>query len=394
MANPVFSIIAIEDDESIISTIREFAEATDVAFEAFSGPHTLDIERLHHADIILLDLQLEEHDGLDVISMLAKHNVQTPIILCSGMEQNILNATRDLLLDKNLICNGELKKPFTYYDFVHAISKLDAAVGEKSTNTIPAVSAALSDQDIYDALKNNWFTVYYQPQIQPQSGELTGIECLARLAHPVKGLYGPFDFLPRVIELDVMEAFTEQVIQIGLAELGTLHLNDDVIFSFNLDANSIKADFLAWLLNYLSEHAIPPSKLCLEVTELSALDINSEVKSTLTKLRIRGISLSLDDFGTGYSTIQELNELPFNELKIDRSFVASMATREASVAIIRSTIDLADRLNFRVVAEGAETIEQVNQLLDLGCTCIQGFYYSKPMPIDELRMYCNKSKNT
>ncbi|MDM7861889.1 EAL domain-containing protein [Alteromonas sp. ASW11-36] len=393
MPEKSFRIVAVEDDTNITGILNEFAAASDISFHSFSGLDTICIEDLHAADLIFLDLQLDHHDGIDVILALDQNKVKTPIILCSGMDINVINASKDLLTEHGLTCFGQLQKPFSYEQFLEAINAIEGGQSRNVKPSVPTTQRSLSNQDITNALERHWFTAHYQPQIDPVSGKITGVECLARLNHPERGLFNPFEFIQRIKELGLMDIFTKQIIQVGLKELCTAPLPKGTMFSFNLDAFSINTRFLVWLLDCLIEYAIPPNNICLEITELSALEINSEVKSILTKLRIRGFSLSLDDFGTGFSTIQELNELPFNEVKIDRSFVTSMLTKDSSEAIVRSTIDLAKRLSYRVVAEGAETSEQVIMLKQFGCHDIQGFYYCKPKSIEQFILFCeNQAK--
>lgn len=392
MVRKAFSIVAIEDDVNVVATINDFAIATEIEFTAFSGLDTLSIDALNNADLILLDLQLEHHDGIDVIRELDHSNVKTPIILCSGMDINVINASRDLLKEHNLTCYGQLQKPFSYAQLLEAISVIEDSKSAKPAAKVNRPTPLLTNQDIADAIDQQWFTVYYQPQINPSTGHISGIECLARMNHPEKGICGPYEFISQIKEFGLMDTFTKQIIKKGLKELSRAPVSKDTIFSFNLDAHSINSSFLMRLLDCLIEFAIPPSKICLEITELSALEINAEVKSILTKLRIRGFSLSMDDFGTGYSTIQELNELPFNEVKIDHSFVMSMETKDSSKAIVRSTIELAERLNYRVVAEGVETREQAVLLNEFGCQDVQGYYYCRPKPIVEFSVFCEQQE--
>lgn len=389
----VNNIVVIDDDPNMIDILSQYADITGAKTLAYSGPDDLDVDALTYSDLIFLDLLLQFHDGLDILKLMHDHNVQTPVVIFSGMDDGIISSTQDLLSDYGLQYAGTLTKPFTLAQFESVINFSSQGSCPKQLDGQPSV-AKLNEEDISYALKNSGIEVVYQPQIDTVQNRYVGIECLARLRHPTLGLCLPNQFIDVVNESGQMEALTKVVIKQALDSLRNTRLPEKSIISFNVAPENLSLMFVAWLLDCTMDYGIEPSKISLEITEMSALELNKEVRTILTKLRIRGFNISLDDFGTGYSTIQELNELPFNELKIDRSFIMTLDEKETSNAIVQYTIDLASKLDYRLVAEGVETRQQMEKLQAMGCSNMQGFLFSRPISLDKLESFIAQTQGS
>ena len=159
----------------------------------------------------------------------------------------------------------------------------------------------------------------------------------------------------------------------------------DINLSVNISVDSLdRLDLPEYIVNCAQQHQLDVSKIMLEITESRLMQDITSALDILTRLSLKGIGLSIDDFGTGYSSMEQLQRVPFKELKIDRSFVNSALHNRAARAILESSVELAQKLNMTIVAEGVETDENLSMVHDLGCTSAQGYFIGKPMPGDEL----------
>ena len=249
-----------------------------------------------------------------------------------------------------------------------------------------AMHRASTEHDLHQALEHGDLWLSYQPKVALDDGDLIGFEALARWNHPTRGLVPPAEFIPvaedsgliSAIGLWALEAACRQAVQWRL-------LNNDlsVPVSVNLAARQLAdpmlPDIVAQILETTGARA---GDLVLEVTESAVLSDIEGVSKRLRRLRDAGVHISIDDFGTGYSSLSYLQQLPIDELKIDRSFVCRLPFEASSTAIIGSVIDLAHAIGLTVVAEGVETIEQLDALRTLRCDLAQGFYLARPEPAD------------
>ena len=238
------------------------------------------------------------------------------------------------------------------------------------------------------ALERDELVVHYQPVVDVLTSRATGFEALVRWNHPERGMVPPAEFIPvaeetgliRDIDLWVMRTAAHQLARWreGRPEAA------DVTVSVNLSSKDFYAgDLERYVLDLLAETALPSKRLSLEITESLFLGGGAGVLQQLEALRQLGARLVLDDFGTGYSSLNYLHRFPLDVLKIDRSFVQDMAKRGRSYSIVQSIIALAKGLGMEIVAEGAETREQVALLKYSGCRHVQGFAYARPMRAEE-----------
>ncbi|MBF0168831.1 MAG: EAL domain-containing protein [Alphaproteobacteria bacterium] len=238
-------------------------------------------------------------------------------------------------------------------------------------------------QHIRRALNENEFALYYQPKVNMRSGAIVGVEALIRWHHPERGLLPPSVFLPVIEDHPLAIELGEWVINSALSQLKTWQdagLNFPI--SVNISAFHLqRADFLDRLRYLLGLHPkIKPGSLELEVLETSALQDISQVSELMQACRELGLSFALDDFGTGYSSLTYLKRLPCSLLKIDQSFVHDMLDDPDDLAILEGVLGLATAFRRQVIAEGVESVEHGNLLLQLGCELAQGYGIAKPMP--------------
>jgi diguanylate cyclase len=237
-------------------------------------------------------------------------------------------------------------------------------------------------QDLDAALNEHQLVLHYQPQVDVASGTTFGAEALVRWQHPTRGLLYPDAFLPVVEQSGLMHAVTRLVLDEAVRQLARWNGDGlDIVVAVNLSASDLLDDSLADRVEtLLDEHSLPGRALKLEITE-SVLMLDPErARTVLDGLRALGVRIALDDYGTGYSALAYLRDLPVDELKLDRSFIARITTDPRSAAIVRSTVELAHALGLRVVAEGIEDQATFDAVASFGCDCAQGYFFSRPVP--------------
>jgi diguanylate cyclase (GGDEF)-like protein len=227
------------------------------------------------------------------------------------------------------------------------------------------------------------FELYYQPVLKLDRDEVRCCEALLRWHHPERGMVSPTEFIPIAEEIGLIVALGEWVIRWACEDAA--RWPDDVCVAVNLSPTQLTSkSLLPAVLGALASSGLPPHRLELEITE-AVLMQNSEVTlRTLHQLRALGIRISMDDFGTGYSSLSYLRSFPFDKIKIDRCFIKGLGDNSESDAIVQAVASLADSLGMTTTAEGVETREQLDLVRHLGCTDVQGFFYSPPVPVREL----------
>lgn len=243
------------------------------------------------------------------------------------------------------------------------------------------------ENSIRRALDNNEFVTYYQPLIELKTGKVVGLEALVRWNHPSKGIIPPSDFVTYAEELGLILQIDEWVMRTACKQNKEWQLKGytPVKVSVNLSAHQFRQkDFVERIDGVLEESGLEAQWLELEITEGMAIRDIGFTKDVLGRLKRQGIKVSLDDFGTGYSSLNYLAQLPVDTLKIDKSFVAGIAVNNSQETVAKTIIDMAHNMNLRVTAEGVENMEQMKFLTNYGCDKVQGFYFCKPRPAEEV----------
>ena len=252
---------------------------------------------------------------------------------------------------------------------------------------------AALERDLRQALHDREFFVCYQPQVD-RSGRVFGAEALVRWQHQQRGLVSPAEFIPLAEE-------TGLILQIGLWVMETACVQaatwaaragrEDFTVSVNVSARQLRQpNFVEQVLGILSATGAQPRNLKLELTESMLLDNVQEIIAKMTALKSRGVGFSLDDFGTGYSSLSYLKQLPFDQLKIDQSFVRDLLTDPNDEVIARTIVALASSLGLDVIAEGVETVQQRDALAAQGCGAYQGYLFGRPLPMTEFELFLQR----
>jgi diguanylate cyclase len=240
--------------------------------------------------------------------------------------------------------------------------------------------------EVRRALAQDELALHYQPVADLATGELVGVEALVRWRHPDRGLLAPGAFLPAIEHTEVMREVSHRVLAMAICQAGAWFRTDRAWrVAVNLSATDLLDRALVDDVSaLLRRYGTPARRITLEVTESVLMTDPARAMEVLAELRGLGVCLALDDFGTGWSSLTHLQRMPVDEIKIDRSFVAAMATDAGSAAIVSSTVDLAHALGLRVVAEGIEDEATWTRLRTVGCDAAQGYYLSKPLAPGEL----------
>jgi predicted signal transduction protein with EAL and GGDEF domain len=239
-------------------------------------------------------------------------------------------------------------------------------------------------QQLAEAIENDELEIHYQAQANVGTGEIVGFEALARWRHPVHGYVSPSDFIPIAEETDLILALGESVLRKVCREAAGWQRPYPV--AVNLSAIQFKMANLPDLIHeILLETGMPASRLELEVTESALIEDLQRALDMLRRIKALGVSIAMDDFGTGYSSLSTLQAFPFDKLKIDKSFVDKIGSRNQSAVIVTAVLGLGRSLQIPVLAEGVESEDQRVFLDEAFCQQAQGYLFGRPIPLSELR---------
>jgi predicted signal transduction protein with EAL and GGDEF domain len=239
------------------------------------------------------------------------------------------------------------------------------------------------ERDLRKALPAGEFVLYYQPVVDLRSNEICGLEALIRWRHPEKGMAPPATFIPLAEEIGLIVPIGEWAIREACATAAKWPHNLKI--AVNLSPAQFRAPgLLQAIISALAASGLEPGRLELEITETILLQNSESTLAVLYQLRELGVRVAMDDFGTGYSSLSYLQSFPFDKIKIDRSFIKDIADSAGSLNIVRAVVALAKGLGMASTAEGIETVEQLDAIRSEGCTEMQGFLFSQPLPAHEV----------
>jgi EAL domain-containing protein (putative c-di-GMP-specific phosphodiesterase class I)/ActR/RegA family two-component response regulator len=373
-------VLVIDDDPNICAIIAN--KASNIGMECITTCDALGFFESLTADVtlIVLDLKMPNTDGIEILRSLGEYRCQAGIILMSGIGKRVIQTAEEFASNLGLSTVGHLTKPFSLAQLEDMLLR----------NPKPPVTKGPGQQlhisfdrvDFGQAIEKGEFVLHYQPQIQVMTGHCVGVEALVRWQHPIYGLIVPDSFIGFAEEFDLIRALTWTVLKKGLAEMGTLIDQDGspLSLSFNISVLSLHdLTFPNTLIALLEDFDVSPERIILEITEAGLIRNLSQTLDVLTRLRMKGIRLSIDDFGTGYSMMEQLRNIPANELKIDKSLLQNLHVDNYRV-IVQKIIELAHELDVIAVAEGVETRLQFDFLRSKSCDVAQGYFFSRPLP--------------
>jgi EAL domain-containing protein (putative c-di-GMP-specific phosphodiesterase class I) len=356
------------------------AEGVKQAVDGVEGLATLAAHP--EIDLVITDLEMPRMDGIRFIGEFAARGFRPQLVITSSHDQAVLHSVRLMAETYGLVVPGIIRKPMDPETMRRILDQppLHAPGGPKEAR---GDSGRPDLDDIRAGLRDGAFIAWFQPQVTLKGALLKGVEALARWQHPVHGLLGPAAFLP-LAETDAgtMSRLTHAILADVAGHWQQWKRRGLALdMSVNLSALSLgQPGFAEELAETCEELALPPKSLVLEVTESSSMANLAQCLGNLARLRMRGFRLSIDDFGTGFATFQQLDRVPFTELKIDRSITRHLPGGDRHRLLADGVLKLARGLGLGTVAEGIETLEAFHALRQMGCDLAQGYLVARPMP--------------
>ena len=328
-------------------------------------------------DVALLDLALPGVDALELMRSLAALGSTVRLVVLGGHTANVMFSVETLAQAYGVELLGTIVKPATETRVAALLADYVAPCAPQPADPVPV----LGPDDVGQGLKSKQFEPFYQPKIALASGQVMGLEVFARWRHPGHGVLGPESFIAAFRQNDRIGLLDWTMIEQAVARCRQFHdQGKPVALSINIDpATLAHPAFIAQLTACLRRNGLLPDYLTFELPESSVLVRDTGFLERLLRLRMLGCRLAIDDYGTGTMNLQLLAQVPFSELKIDRSFVDGAARKRALGAVLSSCLALARSLDRMSVAVGVETRADWDFLQKLGCTCAQGFYIANPM---------------
>ncbi|MEO5337050.1 MAG: EAL domain-containing response regulator [Magnetospirillum sp. WYHS-4] len=367
-------VLILDDDAELrefITVIVQKEGFETLSIETFAGLKETFAD--FQPDLIVLDLSLQDTDGVEVLRYLSGRGAKSSILLISSFDERLLRSALNLGESYGLNMLGNLQKPLRPADVRAMLAKL------------PEVSATVREGDLDLAIRHDHLFLNFQPKVDMRSRQVLSAEALVRWNDPKRGMIFPDQFIALAERSGLIDPMTERILRKAIAAACVWRDRGlNIAVAVNLSAASLTdLEFPTRVSALLAEAKLDSSRLILEVTETSAMTDAKATMDILTRLRIKGINISLDDFGTGYSSLVELHRMPFSELKIDRSFVMDSHKDKDSRIIVEAILGLAHALQIKTVAEGVETEAHWDMLAESGCNMAQGYYLSRPLPQDD-----------
>lgn len=377
--------LVVDDDPmmvEIVVTVLRDAGLTSIE-TAHDGGAALQHLATSPIELLVCDLNMPKMDGVLLLSRIATLAARPAIILLSGEDSRVLDASRQFAEAKDLLVLGVLRKPVAFESLLELLQKYRLP---RQLQTHPSHHFLLDGDRLSRGLATGAWDLAYQPKVDLSSGALIGVEALLRWQDPEMGPLSPPDVVQAAENAGLIDALTLAVLARAVRDRASLVRNGiDVNIAINVSMHNLhNVAMVDRMSEIVTAAGDQPSDFTLEVTETHLVMDLAQVLEALIRSRLQGFRIAIDDYGTGAATMQLLMQLPSTELKIDRSFVAAGTRSEHGHAALQSAIELGLRLGQSVIAEGVETKEEAQLARELGCHLGQGYFYGRPMNLEAL----------
>jgi EAL domain-containing protein (putative c-di-GMP-specific phosphodiesterase class I)/ActR/RegA family two-component response regulator len=381
-----FKILVVDDDSFMHKLLKRMLanlEFTTVSCTD-NGQAALEVvdSPTDSPNLILLDVNMPEMDGIEFVRHLVKRRFAGCIILISGEEERTLQAVEKLARAHQFNVLGYLHKPASQERLGELIGQCALPIG----HGIKVEKKIYGPEEVRLAIKGGELVNYYQPKVEISTKRVVGVETLVRWRHSRDGMVFPDQFIGVAEKNGLIDDLTLVVLTEALAQA---KIWDDeglkLQVAVNLSMNNLHSlDFPGLVEGLAAKAGVPPQMVELEVTESRLMEDVRSTLEILTRLRLKRFRLSIDDFGTGNSSLAQLRDLPFDELKIDQSFTHAACSNEKLKALFNASLELGKQLGMSVVAEGVEDKADWDFMRLSGCDVAQGYFIAKPMPAADL----------
>ena len=378
-------VLLVDDDEFVLDFVEDMLHGLGVKSVSRSLDGNAALAAVDGAirplQLLICDLNMPGMDGIEFLRHLADRGFEGGVILSSGSDKRVIKTVESLVQAHKLRFLGTLQKPVEEAALLTALINFTGL--EPKANYGPIQE--LSPEEIRAGLDAGQMETFFQPKVTVADRRVVGAECLVRWRHPERGLIQPAAFISVAEEHGLIDDLTMAVFHKAMGHLKEwTRLGHDLKVSVNVSMDNMdRLDLPEVFADIVRQAGVETGRVILEMTESRLMSNIVTSLEIITRLRLKGFDLSIDDFGTGYSSMEKLKQLPFTELKVDRSFVCGATRDSVSRAILESSVQMGHALGMSVVAEGAETQEDWDQLVAVGCDEVQGYFVARPMPAED-----------
>jgi EAL domain-containing protein (putative c-di-GMP-specific phosphodiesterase class I)/CheY-like chemotaxis protein len=380
---PALKVLVVDDDGLILEQLKTYFDDLGIISYQFESTVTSAmsnmVQQQHSYDLVMTDLNMPNVDGVTFMRFLSKVEYKGSLMIISGEDRRLLKSVVQLANAHGLNILGALEKPFNKSEFRQMLDKIATVISEKP-NFI--VDKPLSEEEINEGLSSGRLELLYQPKIDVSSMSVSSFEALSIWRMDNGNILGPDLFISVAEQSALINDLSDQVFLKAVRQLSSWHQQGHKYsVAVNFPMCSLERISLPDTLSAIcSEANISPAFVTIEVTETAIINQEAIALDVISRLHLKGFRLSIDDFGTGYSSIDQLNKLPFSEIKIDRSFVDGAANSDSSRAILVSSVEMGKRMGISIVSEGVENQQDFNLLKEIGSDYVQGYLFSRPLP--------------